>query len=501
MSRRAVLSIVLALAALLPARTLDATWSIVVCDARTGEVGVSSVTCLDNFDLLALTPVVRVGEGAAAVQAAGDFDGLRRPVIWDGLRTGTAPSTILSSLASIPGHSSRQYGIVDTQGRAVTFTGGATFAWAGGVTGSDGDLHYALQGNILTGPCVVDAMETALLSTSGDLPTRLLAAMSAARDAGGDGRCSCSPSDATGCGCPPPSFTKSGHIGYFVVARIGDGNDPVCNSDGCADGDSLYSLNVPFQPVGAPDPVDQLEALYATRRAELAGRPDAIASGTTVESAPGGHLLTVDVRDFDGLPVTLPLTISVVHAAGSAGASAIGTPVPVSPGTFEVPLVVGANAGVDRLRVTVVDGFRNVVLSPGPEFCAGALSTGATDCNGNGVPDPCDIATGVSEDLDFDGFPDECARFIRSDCDASGAVDLGDVITALGVLFDADAGPVPCLEACNSGGGDAFDLADPIVLLGTLFALPGTPPIPPPYPVCGVEVAPGAVGCSTSICP
>ena len=32
----------------------------------------------------------------------------------------------------------------------------------------------------------------------------------------------------------------------------------------------------------------------------------------------------------------------------------------------------------------------------------------AFDCNGNGVPDACDLAAGTSLDLDADGVPDEC---------------------------------------------------------------------------------------------
>ena len=49
-----------------------------------------------------------------------------------------------------------------------------------------------------------------------------MAAMQAARSMGGDGRCSCSPTLPTSCGSPPPSFTKSAHIAYMMVARAGD---------------------------------------------------------------------------------------------------------------------------------------------------------------------------------------------------------------------------------------------------------------------------------------
>ena len=50
----------------------------------------------------------------------------------------------------------------------------------------------------------------------------------AARALGGDGRCSCSVSQPTSCGVPPPGFQKSAHVAVFVVARLGDTNG-LCN--------------------------------------------------------------------------------------------------------------------------------------------------------------------------------------------------------------------------------------------------------------------------------
>lgn len=113
----------------------EATWSIVLADVETGEVAVGTVTCLNNFDLLALVPVIVVGKGGGAVQSAGDFDGIRRPIIFEHLGLGTPPEEILEILAAIPGHQSRQYGITDTQGRKVTFSGLSNGAWAGGRDG------------------------------------------------------------------------------------------------------------------------------------------------------------------------------------------------------------------------------------------------------------------------------------------------------------------------------------------------------------------------------
>jgi WD40 repeat protein len=42
-----------------------------------------------------------------------------------------------------------------------------------------------------------------------------------------------------------------------------------------------------------------------------------------------------------------------------------------------------------------------------PDACEIA-SGGADDCNGNGVPDDCDVASGASEDCNANGIPDEC---------------------------------------------------------------------------------------------
>lgn len=80
----------------------------------------------------------------------------------------------------------RQVGIVDGEGGAATHTGSDCFDWAGGLTGHG----VAIQGNILTGPEVVEAMKTAWDASDVDAPLarRLLAALAAGDAAGGDRR-------------------------------------------------------------------------------------------------------------------------------------------------------------------------------------------------------------------------------------------------------------------------------------------------------------------------
>ncbi len=388
--RTRMMAVVAALTMAMPS-TAQATWSIVMADSDTKEVAVGTVTCLTTYDLLAIVPVVVVGKGAGAAQAAGDFAGIRRPVIFNGLIAGTSPADILLQLAGISGHPSRQYGIADTQGRTMTFTGTSTSQWAGGVEGVDGTLVYAIQGNILAGGCVVPAIEQAILNTPGDFAEKLMAGMEAAQALGGDGRCSCSPSNPMGCGCPPTTFTKSGHIGTMVVARLGDPDDFLCNASGCADGDYYMKFNVPFQTTGAPDPVFQLRSLFETWRATLPGRPDAIQSAVQLIPNPNPPpdtietTLNVTLLDWQANPITGPIqSFTVTHASGSAGMSTIGPVTDLGGGSYSVLFSVCDGAwGVDLFTVRADDGIRPVVLMPLP----------AIDYQGDGAPPQPDPMT------------------------------------------------------------------------------------------------------------
>ena len=75
-------------------------------------------------------------------------------------------------------------GIVDADGWPATFTGRKCNAWAGGRTGK----NYTVQGNILTGREVVDAMAEAFEKAEGELGARLITALEAGQAAGGDRR-------------------------------------------------------------------------------------------------------------------------------------------------------------------------------------------------------------------------------------------------------------------------------------------------------------------------
>ncbi|MGE3166602.1 MAG: hypothetical protein AB7O52_17005 [Planctomycetota bacterium] len=125
------------------------------------------------------------------------------------------------------------------------------------------------------------------------------------------------------------------------------------------------------------------------------------------------------------------------------------------------------------------------------------------DCNSNGTPDPCDIASGTSTDTDGDGTPDECsatATLVRGDCNVDGAENISDAVFLLGFLFPTGTpNAVTCSDACDANDDGGLNLADAVILLGSLF---GQPPIPlrPPVGTCGVDPTADTLGCAAA-CP
>lgn len=130
-------------------------------------------------------PAAVAGVGAIATQADANvaYKGQALAHLDDGA---TASVALQRLLEDDEGRDHRQVGIVDVDGGAASHTGHACLDWAGSVTG-DG---YAIQGNILTGSEVVEAMEAAWLAAPESLPLarRLLEALKAGDDAGGDSR-------------------------------------------------------------------------------------------------------------------------------------------------------------------------------------------------------------------------------------------------------------------------------------------------------------------------
>lgn len=128
-------------------------------------------------------PAARAGAGAVATQAWANVAYKERAITL--LERGaTADLTLALLLEPDEGREHRQVGIVDAEGSSATHTGGECLHWAGGRTGPG----VAVQGNILVGPEVVDAMLDTWERSDGPLARRLLAALRAGDAAGGDSR-------------------------------------------------------------------------------------------------------------------------------------------------------------------------------------------------------------------------------------------------------------------------------------------------------------------------
>jgi uncharacterized Ntn-hydrolase superfamily protein len=158
-----------------------ATFSIVAFDPETDALGVAVQSKF--LAVGALVPYASAGVGAVATQALANLNyGPRGLELMS--RSMTAEETVEALISADTDREHRQLGVVDARGRAATFTGSECFEWAGGLVGE----HYAAQGNILVGRETVEAMAKTFESAGYDLAGRLLAALDAGQEAGGDSR-------------------------------------------------------------------------------------------------------------------------------------------------------------------------------------------------------------------------------------------------------------------------------------------------------------------------
>jgi uncharacterized Ntn-hydrolase superfamily protein len=155
------------------------TFSIVARDGDRWGVAVAS----KFLAVGAYVPAAAADAGALATQAMANLayktDGLRL------LREGREAASVVQALLDPDEEREhRQVGVVDRNGNAASYTGSKCIPWAGHRSGED----YAIQGNCLAGPEVVEAAERALARADGPLARRLYAALHAADEAGGDKR-------------------------------------------------------------------------------------------------------------------------------------------------------------------------------------------------------------------------------------------------------------------------------------------------------------------------
>jgi uncharacterized Ntn-hydrolase superfamily protein len=234
-----------ALLAFVPA-TASATWSVIALDARTGQVIIASATCVrqggfpqrqpnGSRDLMDVQAVIVPGLGVAACQAGVDNTRRNQMLVYNEIRKGTPPEKIIERLKQDPDVERRQFGIVMLpQGDTITprnnragFNGSgnspSSLYWGGQV----GDIYYQVQGNTLLGDQVVTMAALAFTRAAGTMADRVMAAMEAADQYGGDHRCNCgnNPLDFV------PCDDKTAHVAYIAIAEKTD-QPGVTHNDG-----------------------------------------------------------------------------------------------------------------------------------------------------------------------------------------------------------------------------------------------------------------------------
>lgn len=158
------------------------TFSITARCKRTGELGVAVSTAVPGVGMLC--PFVQAGVGAVATQSfVNPYLG-----IWglEYLAQGySAPETLERLKGRDEGLALRQFAVVDRHGGSAAFSGAGCDGWSGHLTGQD----FAVAGNMLVGAETLQAMQESF-AHSEDLPLveRLLEALQAGQDAGGDKR-------------------------------------------------------------------------------------------------------------------------------------------------------------------------------------------------------------------------------------------------------------------------------------------------------------------------
>jgi uncharacterized Ntn-hydrolase superfamily protein len=158
------------------------TWSILARDEADGAIGIAVSTRF--FAVGARVPSIEAGVGAVASQALTNPLYGRRGLAL--LRLGVPAADVVRLLIDADaGHPHRQVHAMDCAGRFAAHTGAECVDWCGHLIRD----RFSVAGNMLAGPQVIE--ETAgAFEANANLPfaRRLIAALKAGEDAGGDKR-------------------------------------------------------------------------------------------------------------------------------------------------------------------------------------------------------------------------------------------------------------------------------------------------------------------------
>ncbi len=192
------------------------TYSIVARDSKTGELGVAVQS--HYFQVGPVVPWAMAGIGAVATQSQVNIS--FGPLGLEFLRSGYTAEQALRALTSGDSQPEvRQVAIVDASGNVAAHTGAKCIPAAGHRTG-DG---FSCQANLMEKDTVWDAMAAAFTSSTGPLAERMMDALDAAENEGGDIRGKQSAAMLVVSGTP------TGHSweDRIIELRVEDAQDPL----------------------------------------------------------------------------------------------------------------------------------------------------------------------------------------------------------------------------------------------------------------------------------
>jgi uncharacterized Ntn-hydrolase superfamily protein len=155
------------------------TYSIVARDHHTGQIGVAVQS--HYFSVGSTVPWAEAGVGAVATQAFANRD--YGPQGLTLMRQGRNAAQALEILLQQDEEREiRQVALVDARGNVAVHTGSKCISSAGHATGD----HFSVQANMMVDDSVWSVMKHAYERAEGDLANRMIAALEAAQEAGGD---------------------------------------------------------------------------------------------------------------------------------------------------------------------------------------------------------------------------------------------------------------------------------------------------------------------------
>ncbi len=271
---------------------------------------------------------------------------------------------------------------------------------------------------------------------------------------------------------------------------IAEGTSPDCNSNGVPDeceleGNDCNENRVPddcdiaggasqdCQPDGLPDEC-QLDGVFAALSPVLSPIGYGVPQDFRLRTPPdalGDVLITFEaVGDFSASYEHLDVDINGLPI-GSVFVF-VGNDCPATPDADQLVVptadynaaVAGGDALITMVASVNVDPYAcepSSYITVGVEYEA----QGVNDCNGNTIPDECDIAGGNSDDANGNGIPDECECW--GDLDGDGDIDLSDLATLLSNYGMPDGASYEDGDLDGDGDVDLSDLAALLSVYGS----------------------------------